>query len=699
MVPMFGSGPVIAEQRDSLILWLPVLLGTGIGAYFLLQVEPPFWLAPLVMAGAAIALLAAWGRVRWAGLVFVALFVMALGWGVAQWRTHAVAAPVLTKAIGPVEIEGTIRAIDGMEAGKGSRVILTNLSIEKIKTEDTPHAVRINIRRDDGLMPGMRIRVLGALNPPSPPVMPGGYDFQRFAWFKRIGAFGFAYRAPTILPVIDVEGTGIAVAIERFRQYGVERVRTVLDEPESAIVSALLLGERGAISEKTWSDIRAAGLSHVIAISGLHIGLVAGGIFFVLRFAMALFPRFALYHPIRKYAAIAALVGAAFYAVMVGLTVPTVRAVVMTALVLVAIMMDRSPFSMRLVAVSALLILLTTPEVITGPSFQMSFAAVASLVFFYDRTRNWWSRLRRDWRGARMVGFWLMGMMATALVSTIATAPFTIYHFQHFPFYSVIGNILALPVISFMVMPAAVMAYVLMPLGLDGAAIWVMGQGVSFMLAVSDMIAGWPHADMTLRAWPLAAVLCLSVAGLLPMLVVGRVGWCAALVPLVAGAVMISAHRPPDILVAGNGGLAMVRLGGDVFISTRRSDRFTAQNWIRAAGRHDADVATWPREGEVVRGDDRLRCDPYGCHARIAGRKLAFSFDPRTILDDCADADILIARQPVRNKRNCNAHVIDMWALRNGGTHALYLEERIITVKTVGRHRGQRPWTTAGARR
>lgn len=698
MVSMFWPGSVIAEQRDSFILWLPVLLGTGIGAYFLLQLEPPLWLAPSVMAGAALAVFGLWGRLRWAGLVFVALFVMALGWGVAQWRTHAVAAPVLTKAIGPVEIEGTIRTIDGMEAGKGSRVVLTDLVIEKIKAQDTPHAVRINIRRDDGLMPGMRIRVLGALNPPSPPVMPGGYDFQRFAWFKRIGAFGFAYRAPTILPAIADHG-GVGTAIERFRQYGVGRVRAVLDEPESAIVSALLLGERGAISEKTWSDIRAAGLSHVIAISGLHIGLVAGGIFFVLRFAMALFPRFALYHPIRKYAAIAALIGAAFYAVMVGLTVPTVRAVVMTALVLVAIMMDRSPFSMRLVAVSALLILLTTPEVITGPSFQMSFAAVASLVFFYDRTRNWWTRVRRDWRGVRMIGFWLMGMMATALVSTVATAPFTIYHFQHFPFYSVIGNILALPVISFMVMPSAVMAYVLMPLGLDGAAIWVMGQGVSFMLTVSEMIAGWPHADMTLRAWPLMAVLCLSVAGLLPMLVVGRVGWCAALVPLVAGVVMLSVHRPPDILVSGNAKLAMVRLGGDLLISTRRADRFTAQNWIRAAGRHEADVSTWPREGEIKRGEDRLRCDPYGCRAHMDGHVVAFSFDPRTLRDDCADADILIARQPVRNKRKCNAHVIDMWALRNGGTHAIHIHENTITIKTVAHHRGQRPWTAAGARR
>ena len=695
----------LATQRHNGLLWVPVLIGAGAGFYFGLKAEPSVMIAPGMMGVCLVAGVGLWfmtRRVQLALILIAAFFLIALGWGVAQWRTDDVAAPVLTKEIKVTMVEGTIQSLDSLEDGKGTRVILRDVSIEKLDPAQTPYAVRISVRKDEGLMPGQRIRVLAGLNPPSPPVTPGGYDFQRYAWFMRVGAFGFAYKAPVIVEQVPEDKPGLAQSflngLESFRQSKANRVREVVPEPEASIVSALLLGERAGIPESTWQDIRAAGLAHVISISGLHIALIAGGILFVVRFLMALVPRFALYHPIKKYAAIIALIGCTMYAVMVGLSVPTLRSVIMTGLILVAIMFDRSPFSLRLVALSALVILFTTPEGITGPSFQMSFAAVAALIFFYDETRNWWTRQNRNagWMGKGML--WLLGMAATSIIATCATAPLTLYHFQQFPFYSVVGNLLALPVISFMVMPAAVIAYILMPFGLDFAPLWVMGKGISAMLWISEMVAAWPYASINLPAWPLSSLLCFTVAGLVLMVLIGRVRWLCV-VPLVAGIILVATHRPPDIQISSSGKLAMLRMGDDLYLSNKKTERFTAEAWVREAGTDPEAVKVWPKEGRLDHAPDSLSCDHYGCLAQVKSHEVAFSFDQRTIAEDCTGpAQIIISSKPIPDRSCADKAVIDMWDLRHGGTHAIRLYDDHAEIKTVTGERGVRPWTSGAGR-
>ena len=687
----------IADQRQNAVLWVPVLLGCGIGFYFDLHAEPGWFSGTGVFLAAIIAAAGIWlyrREVTPAFLISLIFVFFFLGFAVAQGRTHLVTAPVLQKSLDPVMVEGTIKSLDSLEEGKGTRVILENLLIEKLTSDKTPYSVRLSIRKDNDLKPGQRIRVLAGLNPPSPPVTPSGYDFQRYAWFKRIGAFGFAYKAPEILS----QGEGNTGWLETFRQNQANHVRDVVPEPESSIVSALLLGERAAIPEDAWADIRAAGLAHVISISGLHIGLIAGGIFFVLRFLMALFPRFALYHPIKKYAACAALAGCTMYAVMVGLSVPTVRSVIMTGFVLLAVMLDRSPFSLRLVAFAAVIILLSTPEAMTGPSFQMSFAAVAALIFFYDKTRNFWSGVNHRYKWGGKIFTLLAGMVMTSVIATIATAPFSLYHFQQFPFYSVVGNVLAMPVISFVIMPAAVFAYILMPFGLHDIALSTMGWGVHAMLEISSMIAAWPYATIPLKVWPLSSLLCFTAAGIILMLVEGRARWVFTL-PLIAGIVLVSTHKLPDILVSSSGKLMMVRMGDEIYLSSKRADKFTAETWVREIGQSMNDVKTWPREGEIIQGTDRLQCDRYACMAKIKGHDIAFSFDPRSVAEDCRRAEIVIAAKPIK-PRNCAATIsFGLWELRDGGVHALYLDQNSITLETVSGERGTRPWTGAGNRR
>ncbi len=684
---------LIADQRQNVFLWVPVLIGAGIGVYFSMKTEPSGAAGLIALGGCAgvAALVFGLRRAVTSALVLaVAFLLVAAGWNVAKFRTVLVEAPAISKAMAPVMVEGTIVSLNTLDQKRGTRVVLKDPVIERLGAEETPRRVRVSIRKDAELKPGQRIRVLAGLNPPSPPVLPGSFDFQRHMYFLGIGALGFAYTVPEVLAEPEKSGN-VSQWIETFRQKHALHVRTVVAEPEASIVSALLLGERAGIPEGIWEDIRAAGLAHVISISGLHIGLIAGGIFFLVRLSMAAVPRFALYHPIKKYAAIIALLGCTFYAVMVGLSVPTLRSVIMTGLVLTAVMFDRSPFSLRLVALSALIILFTTPEAITGPSFQMSFGAVAALIFFYDETRGFWSRLNRNAGWWKKPVIYIAGICATSLVATLATAPFTLYHFQQFPIYSVIGNVLALPVIGFVVMPAAVVAYLLMPFGLDDPALQAMGWGVGIMLDISKWIAGWPQASLALPAWPLGALVCFTLAGLMLMILKGRVRLIFIL-PLVAGTVFVLATEKPDIVVAQSAKLVMVRLSDeDIFLNTRRTERFLAENWERALGVERERVKLFPKEGQVEGGNNVLSCDHYACRLQLQGRQIALSFDPRTVAEDCGKVDLLISTKPVKGCRGEN--VIDRWDLKDGGTHAIRVRDQQIYIETVEGRRGTRPWS------
>ncbi len=686
----------LATQKDNAVLWLPVLLGVGIGLYFGLGFEPDWRIGAAILVISLVGLggaLRVYRQINLVVLVLAALSLLSMGWCSAQLRSYLVSAPILEKSMSAVWIEGTIRSLDGLDEGRGSRVILKDLVIEKLAPAQTPGAIRLSIRKDEGLRPGQRIRVLAGLNPPAAPIAPGGFDFQRHAFFQGLGGFGFAYKAPEILTTTQ------SGHLERFRQNGAERVDRVVPHPEASIVSALLLGERAAIPEDTWQDIRAAGLAHVISISGLHISMIAMGIFFVVRFVMALFPRFALYHPIKKYAALLALIGAVAYSVMVGLSVPTLRSVMMTGLILSAMMLDRSPFSLRLVAFSAFLILLMTPEAMTGPSFQMSFGAVAALIFFYDETRNFWAQQNKKGGWVRRIMLVLIGTCITSVIATIATAPFSLYHFQQFPIYSVIGNVAAFPVIAFIIMPAAVFAYILMPLGLDHLAIWVMGKGVAAMLWISHHIASWNYASLDLVTWPLGALLCFVTAGLWGMVIKGPVRW-GCILPFIAALVFIVTYKTPDILVSSNTKLAMMQVDSETaWLSNLRSDKFSAENWLRAGGLASKHPGKWPKEGVLEQSETRLSCDPYGCLANIRGQQIAFSFDQRTLEQDCGNVALMISTQPAPQHLCPQTPIIDRWDLKNDGAYAIWVDPETLTIKNVAAERGVRPWTAAGAAR
>jgi competence protein ComEC len=685
-------------QKDRLILWLPVLFALGVGGYFTLKFEPPFILSGClsffsVLSGMLLFKYKGRSLMRYLSWLLVTAIALIIGgFTIAQYRTITLDTVMLTKKISPVEITGTIIDIDQLEGDDGSRIILSDLVIERLEPEMTPQKVRIKVKWDQNLKINQRVQLFGALNPPSAPVAPRAFDFQRYAYFQGIGGFGFAFKEPVLLD--SAPQTNIKNRLEALRQTIAKRITQNTNEPATGIAIALMSGERTSIPEDIWDDMRDSGMAHMLAISGLHVGMIAGVIFFFTRLLLVFIPGFAEQHPVKKYAAVAAIIAAFFYMIIVGSTIPTQRAMLMTSIIMLAIILDRKAFSMRLVAITALIVLLLTPEALWSASFQMSFAAVTGLIFFYDSIRNFWSQMHRNASWLRRIGLYIMGVSMTTLIATFATAPFALFHFQQLSIYSLFANLIGVPIMAFIVMPLTAFSYLAMALHIDGPFLWVMEQGIQLILSIAHHVANIESATWNPPSWPLSALLSFVFAALFFMLVKGRLRYLSVIL-IAVGAIMITNHRPPDILVSSSGKLiAYKNAAQQLSFNSRVSDRFSSDIWIRRHGQEEK--PKWPYQNSEH--EKFMNCDDYGCHLEKSGYKIAFSKHPQSHASDCHQADILIAEDPVFVKP-CAADIkIDKFYLWRNGATALWLMPDRVEIETVNSIRGTRPWTISPRR-
>jgi competence protein ComEC len=663
-------------RAEGFILWAPVWLALGIGAYFALTAEPLAavgWLAAI--AGAALGIAAARARALVLGAAALALF----GFGWAQVTPLAPGTPMLAKPLGPVEVTGRIVALEPLE-GTGARVLLAPSAMER-HGGPLPRRVRLKVHDAAGLAPGRQVTVLARLIPPGPPVAPGAFDFQRHAYFQGIGAVGFAYRVQDIGPAPP----WWRAAVEGARARANAAIARALDGPQAAMAMALITGTKSAMERDDADAMRNSGMAHMLAISGLHVGMVAGIVFFALRLAMAAWPALALTHPIKKYAAAGALLAAVLYMLLAGAPVSAQRATVMTAVALAAIMADRWPFSLRVVAGAALAVLVLQPAALTSAGFQMSFAAVAALIYVFERAGRWIGHAHAHAGLGQRVAMYFVGVLVTDLVASVATTAFSAYHFQQVANYTLLANFTCAPIFAFWVMPAAVLAMLAMPLGLEGAPLWAMGQGVEVILAVARWVAALPGALTIPVAWPPGVLFALAAFGLGVVLLRG---WAkgAALVPLALCVVWAAGARPPDILVDPSGALVGLYDGGALYVSDSRRARFAREVWERRAGLPPGAAQPW----DAAPG---MRCDADACRAEVSGRRVAFVWRPYAARAECAWADVLIAPGVVVSRGDCPGPVVlvDRMDVYYRGAHAVDVGR--LEVRSVGAARGARPWT------
>lgn len=565
---------------------VPVCLSLGIALYFAWPHEPSLF-HPVLIA-ALFLTLASWVRGQGDGLTvhrlaLLAGFWITFGFGAASFRAQMVQTPILNAPIGPVWVEGTIASFEQLEGGKGALLIIDDPVTRDLSPTQTPRAFRLTVRKGtDQLAVGARIGMMAKIEPPSNPTTPGGFDFRRDAYFKQIGGYGYVLGTPKIVAAPQL--TGYTHLFENLRNTISARVAVVLPAGESSMVTALLTGERAAINDADWQALRDSGLAHLLAISGANVDMVALVVFFVARFLMAAVPAFAVRHPIKKYAAVLAFLAALAYVLLILPSIPTWRALLTIAIVLTAVVLDRSPISLRLVCTVAAIVLVALPEQLLSPSFQLSFAAVTALVAVFEWLTPW---LKTRHQQAGFVGrtiMYVVGVGGTTVIATIATAPISLYHFQTLALYGVLANALAVPIMTFIIMPVALLTYLVMPFGLDAPLLHIMGQASDGVLNIAHWTAHLPGARLAPPAMPFAAFIMIVVAGVM-LCLMARALKTLVLVPCMIAVVIIAVYEQPHAMIAKGGKLMMVRNDdGTITANTRRAERRLQGDWAQYWG-------------------------------------------------------------------------------------------------------------------
>lgn len=685
-----GLAERVEAERDRLFLWLPVAFAVGIAAYFALPAEPPLVAALLLPLPFAVAALRA-GPGKPAYLVAVAGLAAALGFLDAKLRTMWVAAPVVQAETGVLWIEGRVESFQ-QRADGSARLFLAPTGIEGLAPDVAPQRISLNVRiRDAEARAGTHVRVRAVLMPPPDASHPGGFDYARQVWFERIGAVGYAVAAPETIPAAGppTRAEQAATTVERLRSTIATRMESRIGGEAGGIAAALVTGYRGGIPDDAQEALRAAGLAHILAISGLHMMLVVGTLFWGVRALLALSPRLAVLWPIKKWAAATALAGGASYLVISGAAIATQRAFIMAAIMMLAILVDRPAITLRNVAIAALAVLALTPEALISASFQMSFAATVALVAGYEALRE--RQTVRRWTGdgplaavRRHLGAYVFALVMTALIAGFATGPYAAFHFNRVAVYGLIGNIGAMPLVGTLIMPPGLIAMCLMPFGLDGPFLWVMGQGIDLVLAVARSVADWPGAVRIVPAFSVWSLGVMTLGGL--WLALWRDNWRYwGLGGIAAGAMLATLTPQPDLYVSRNAGMAAVRLDdGSLTFLPRPSSRYVAERWLRASG-----------DGRMP-GDPSLvaarQCDDLACVAGSSRLSVALVEHPAAFAEECARADVIVSRLVPPDWCRGQALVIGPEDADAFGAASVSATGSGLAVDTAGAWAGARPW-------
>lgn len=565
---LFGQIPALLErwlegEREQLILWLPVALGAGIAAWFVLPgVEAWRW---FLVACAALGVigLAVSGAGRAGRVLLIGALAMAAGCSLVWWRAQSVAAPVLARAA-MVSIEAKVERVDQL-AARG----LVRLRLAPVGRADLPPHIRVNLAVKDapaGLARGAVVRLRARLMPPPPPAVPGAYDFARVAWFDRIGATGRGFGPVEVVAPGEAPGADLRASLSA-------HIQSRLEGSAGGIASALATGDQGAISEEDSEAMRRSGLAHLLSVSGLHVTAVTAAAMLLVMRLLALSPWLALRWRLPLVAAGAGAAAAIGYTLLTGAEVPTIRSCAAALLVLLALSMGREAITLRLVAAGAFFVLLMWPEALAGPSFQLSFAAVTAIIALHEnRTVRGWFERREEGRGRRFARS-VASLLLTGVAVELALMPIGLFHFHKAGIYGALANIVAIPLTTFVIMPLEALALLLDVAGLGAPLWWLTGQAMGLLLGLAHAASSAPGAVAALPAMPGGAFALMVAGGLWLALWRSRARLAGAM-PLAAGMVWALMTPPPDLLVTGDGRHLAIRLpdGGMALLRDRAGD-------------------------------------------------------------------------------------------------------------------------------
>ena len=692
MIETLRSWALAEAGAGRLLPWVPVAFGTGIAFYFAADHEPVLPVAAVVaIALCAVAVLLRRTKCFPAAVMIAAV---AAGFAGATWKTTRIAHGVLARPMFSVALTGFVETRDIRE--RTDRFVLRVVTMDSARETTRLERVRLSVKKGTAPAVGSFVELKARLLPPLTPVRPGSYDFSRDMFFAGIGASGFVMGAIKAKDPPEAGGIRLrySAVMQGLRDAIDARIRTTLEGDKRAIATALLTGRRDAISSPVNDAMFISGLGHVLSISGYHMAVVAGVVFFAVRALLALIPALTVGYAIKKWSAAAALAAAAFYLLLSGAEVATQRSFFMTAVVLIAVMVDRRAITFRTLAVAALIVLSVAPEALVHPSFQMSFAATLGLVALVQigmprlfATAEHGATARVALWGGREIAMLLLA----SLVAGLATMPYAAFHFHRVTPYGVLANLAAMPVVSAVVMPAGLLGLVAMPFGFDRVFWAIMGFGIDWMIFVTQWVAAIPGAVGRVPAFGIGPLVAASAGIILFGLLRTPLRWSGAMLVLV-GALWAARSTQPDILISADGRHVGVR-GGDGRLHLMHAvkgsrDSFLLKEWLAA----DADART-ATDASLTSG---VSCDDLGCVMQEAGGGLvAQAFRPEALADDCERAALIVTiRQP---PASCAASVIDADRLRRQGAMALQRDRDGFVVNAVKPRGIDRPWSPAMA--
>ncbi|MGV6839157.1 MAG: ComEC/Rec2 family competence protein [Planktomarina sp.] len=557
-------------QGPQLYLWATVCFVAGAGFFFRLPHAPTFWSLVMILGLGAALVWQTWPR-PWALIGFLAL---GYAWG--GVKTHMVAAPVLEKRL-YTQLSGKVISRDQSASGK-PRITLGHVTIDNMDSTATPARVRIALHGPDPPAIGAHVQLIAHLTPPPGPAEPYGFDFQRHAWFLRLGAVGYTRKDVTILR--PPEGAALARVRARLSDW----VYAGLGSNTGGVGVAITTGDRSFLQDDIAQDLRRANLAHLLAISGLHMGILAGLVFGILRVGLIALPR----GDPKRWAAVGALLVAFAYLLLSGASIATQRAFIMTAVILGAVILRKRAITLRAVALAAWCVLLLRPQAIFSPGFQMSFAATTALVICFAAMTRYNVMTRPG------VFRYIFGSVMSAFIAGLATAPFAAVHFNMMPHYGVAANVIAVPLMASVVMPGWIAAITLAPFGLDWMGFAVMDAGLRAIFWVASHVSEWPGSVTHIKA-PGPWALPLLSFGLI-FIGIWRGRWRGAGGFIVLVAVLLWAQSPrPDVLISSEGALIGVMTPQGRWLSKDKGAGFSARVWLE----NDGDVIS--QEGAAER--------------------------------------------------------------------------------------------------
>jgi competence protein ComEC len=445
---------------------------------------------------------AIWLQRRAVSSVFLSMAIIvcgasagALAGGLATQRADHV---MIAEPTGPVLLEGWI--MDAQRGRSGVRLVIGVHAIDGLDAELTPKKVRLTHTLSLNIEPGRYVRCWAVLRPPPQPVISGDYNFARQAWFSGLGGVGYVQgrcRGGALGPPLGWSDRA-NLMLGTWRRQLARHVDDAAGGRAGGFAAALASGDRSFMRADDQDALRGSGLAHLLAISGLHMGIVGGLVFLFFWRVCALIEPIALRWPVKKPAAFGALLACTAYLLISGAGLSTQRAFIMSAVAFGAILFDRTAISLRSLSMAMIIILILAPWSVLTPGFQMSFAATGALIATYEA----WRRERRKAPHSAKNGpvFWLKSLFVTSTVSGLATMPFALFHFERIAGFGLIANLLAMPIISLISAPLAGASLLLAPLGGDVLILRWFGLSLELVLQIAHLFADWGSGSAV--NWP-----------------------------------------------------------------------------------------------------------------------------------------------------------------------------------------------------